>query len=109
MAQLTRADLVKSQTKAVELKEGSIIIRALTAGEAMAYRGKELGPDEIFGMLAQSICEPALTIDDVRALPVSIVNEIVAEVLAFNALGGNAIADAQAELKKAQMSASTTN
>src|SRR5512146_308676 len=106
---LTRDQLIRPHTKQVEVDGGSICIRALTAGEAMAYRGKDLGADVIFGLIAASIVEPALSVEDVRALPVAIVNEIVKEVFSFNALGEKAIADAQDELKKTPESASITN
>lgn len=105
----TRDKLVAPKTQEVVLDGGTVEIRALSAGEAFEYRGKEMGAEEIFGLLAASIIDPKLTIEDVRALPVATVNKIVIAVFAFNALGEKAVDDAAEELKKTPPGASASN
>ncbi len=106
---LTREQMIAPRTREVALPDGSIVIRALTAGEAMGYRGKDLDAAAIFGLLAKSMVEPALSVDDIACLPVAMVTEITRAVFAFNALGEKAIADAADELKKTPNGDSTTN
>lgn len=79
-----------------------MVIRALTAAEAFEMRGKDMQSAEIFGMISKSIVEPVLSPDDIGQLPASILNQLTAEIFAFNALGPKAIAEAEAELKKTQ-------
>lgn len=97
---LTREQLTAPKTKEVPLDGGSVIIRMLTAGEAFEYRGKELDAEAIFGLLAKAIYDPQLSVDDVRIMPITLTNEIVQAVFAFNALGAKAVQEAQDELKK---------
>lgn len=97
---LTRDQLVEVKTKEVAIEGGSVVIRKLTASEAFEMRGKDMQSAEIFGLIAKSIVDPALTVDDVGMLPASIVNSLTVEIFAFNALGAKAIAEAESELKK---------
>lgn len=106
---LTREQLIRPRTQVVTLEEGTIVIRALTAGEAFEYRGKDLGREAIFGLLALAICEPTLTAEDIASLPVAVVNEITRAVFTFNALGEKAVAEAADELKKTAPGASISN
>lgn len=106
---LTREALLKPRTKEIALDGGAVVIRALTAGEAYAYRGKELGAAEIFGLIALSICEPQLSAEDIASMPVALVGQLTAAIFTFNALGEQAIAAAQDELKKTPPSASTSS
>lgn len=96
----SRDQLTAPKTQEVHLEGGSVIIRMLTAGEAMEYRGKQMGAEEIFGMLALSIYDPKMTVEDVREIPVTVVSEIVTAVFTFNALGQKAVKEAIDELKK---------
>lgn len=99
---LTREALIRPRTKEIQLEEGKIVIRALRADEAIELRGRDLKGADIFQVIANSIVEPQLSAEDVGQLPVARMNIIVAEVFAFNAMGEKALADAQAELKKAR-------
>jgi hypothetical protein len=100
---LTRDELVKPKTKKLIIDAGEIVIRALTAAEAIELRGKDLQGAEIFDLIAKSITDPQLSAEDVGALPVATLNQIVAGVFEFNALGDKAIAEAQDELKKTKI------
>src|SRR5512146_1965392 len=106
---LTREQLIRPRTQVVKLEEGTIIIRALTAGEAFEYRGKDLGREAIFGLLALAICDPVLTAEDIASLPVATMNEITRAVFTLNALGDKAIAEAADELKQTAPGDSITN
>jgi hypothetical protein len=100
MATLTRDALIAPKTKTVKVDGGEIVIRALRASEAMELRGKDLGSAEIFGVIASSIVEPKLTAEEAGQLSIATMNKIVVAVFAFNKLGDEAAAEAQAELKK---------
>ncbi len=97
---LTRDQLVKPKTKEITIEGGSVVIRALTADEAFELRGKDIQKAEIFGLIAKSLVEPVISLEDVGLLPASMVTTLTVEIFAFNALGKKAIADAEGELKK---------
>lgn len=99
---LTRDDLIKPRTQQVTIDGGTVVIRALTAGEALQMREKDLHSAEIFGLIAMSIVEPELSADDIGLLPASVVTQLTTEIFTFNALGPKAIAEATEELKKTQ-------
>lgn len=99
---LTRDQLIKPRTKEITIEGGTMVIRALTAAEAFDLRGKDLGSTEIFGLIAKSIVEPALSPDDIGLLPTSVVTDVTTEIFAFNGLGPKAIENAKAELKKTE-------
>lgn len=95
---LTRADLLAVRISKVELPDGIVRIRALSAGYAVGLRGKKLGDADIFDLLSRSICdengETILNADDVAAMPLSTLQPILDAILAFNALGKDQAADA---------------
>jgi hypothetical protein len=99
---LTRDQLVKPKTKEIAIEGGSVVIRALTAAEAFDLRGKDIHSVEIFGIIAMSVVDPVLTVEDVGSLATTTVTKLVSEIFAFNALGSKAIAEAESELKKTQ-------
>lgn len=98
----SRDDLLDPRRKEITIEGGSMVIRALTAGEAFALRGLDLGSGEIFDLIAKSIYEPALSADDVALLPTSFVTQLTAEIFTFNGLGNKAVEDAKDELKKTE-------
>ena len=54
-------------TQVVELDAGPVIVRALSRGEAMSLRGKEMPVEEMERrLLALAMVDPAMTEDDVR-------------------------------------------
>ena len=98
----SRDDLVKQRTKEITIEGGAMVIRALTAAEALELRGKDIQSAEIFGLISKSIVEPALSPEDVGLLPTSFVTALTMEIFEFNALGKKAVEDAAAELKKTE-------
>jgi hypothetical protein len=98
---LTRADLLAVRIFKVELPDGTVRIRALSAGYAVGLRGRTLGDADIFDMIARSICddngEAMLTAEDVAAMPLSLLQPILDGILLFNALGKD---QAAIDLKK---------
>jgi len=99
---LTRDELVKQKTKVVPVEGGDVLIRALTAAEAMELRGKDLQGADIFALIAISIVDPILSAEDIGGLAVSVVTQLTTEIFAFNALGAKAVTDAIDELKKTE-------
>lgn len=98
----SRDDLVKPRTKEITIEGGTMVIRALTAAEAFALRGKDIQSAEIFALIATSVVDPVLSPDDIGLLATSIVTELTTEIFSFNALGKKAVEDATAELKKTE-------
>jgi len=84
-----------------------MVIRALTASEALDLRGKDLQGADIFGLISKSVAEPVLSVEDVGLIPSSMITELMKEIFTFNGLGSKAISDAVDELKKTDVS--TTN
>lgn len=97
---LTRDELVKQKTKEVALDGGNVLIRALTAAEALELRGMDIHSKEIFGLVSKSLIDPLMSAEDVSQLAISDMNKLTEAMFTFNALGPNAIKDAQNELKK---------
>jgi hypothetical protein len=97
---LTRDALIAPKTKTVKVEGGEIVIRKLRAAEAIELRGKELTGPEIFKLIADSMTEPAVTVEDVGQFTATDMNKILFEVFAFNGLGESAVAEARDELKK---------
>jgi hypothetical protein len=97
---LTRDELVRQRTKEITIEGGTMVIRALTAAEALDLRGKDIQSAEIFGLVAMSIVEPKLSVEDIGMLPTSVMTQITAEIFTFNALGQKAVDEAMGELKK---------
>jgi hypothetical protein len=108
---LTKADLLKPKTTVIEVDGGTLTIRAMSAEYAMALKGKDLQGSDIFGVIANSIIDEQgnlmLTGEEVGTLAISVLEQIVKGVFAFNALGKKAVDDAVNELKKTD--ALTTN
>lgn len=101
---LTKDQLLKPKTTAVEVDGGTLTIRALTAAYAMGLRGKDLQGGDIFQIIAYSIIqengETMLTADEVGTLAISTLTQITTGIFAFNKLGEKAAAEAVDELKK---------
>jgi hypothetical protein len=97
---LTRDELIRPRTKKITIDGGTMVIRALTADEAIQLQGKDIKRDDIFGIISKSIVDPALSTEDIGLIPASIMSQITAEVFEFNGLGAKAIKEAQNELKK---------
>lgn len=98
MTDLTRDALLAPRILAVDLPDGRIYLRALSAGYAVGLRGRTLGDADIFDMIAHSVCDakgiPILTAADVAEMPLSSLQSILDQILAFNALAPNAAAEA---------------
>jgi hypothetical protein len=104
------ADLIRPRITCVELPEGKIYIRALSAAYAVGLRGRTLLDADIFDLLAHSICDAngqeIMTAEQVGEIPLPMLQPILDQVMAFNALAdGNAAAD----LKKTRRSDSPTS
>ncbi len=98
----SRDELVKPRTKQITIEGGTMVIRALTAAEAFELRGKDMGSDEIFGLIAKSVVDPVLSAEDIGMLPTSLVTDLTTHIFSFNALGPKAVSDAVDELKKTE-------
>lgn len=98
----SRDDLLNPRRKEITIEGGSMVIRALTAAEAFELRGKDLGSNEIFELIAKSIYEPSLSAEDIGKLPTSFVTQLTTEIFTFNGLGSKAVQDAKDELKKTE-------
>src|SRR5688572_20301921 len=96
----SRDDLVKPRIKEITIEGGTMVIRALTAAEAFELRGKDMGSEEIFGLIAKSVTEPVLSPEDIGMMSTSMVTDLTTEIFSFNALGPKAVSDAVDELKK---------
>lgn len=80
----TKEKLLQSQTKKVSVCGDEIIIRKLKSGEVL---GKSSSDEEkTFIMVANSIVEPELSIEDIKAMSIEFINAVMAEILAFNGL-----------------------
>ena len=102
---LTREQLLNlKKTTTINVDGGSLIIRALSAEYAMGLRGRNLQSPDIFEVIADSVIqengEPMLTSAEVGTLAISILEQIVRQVFAFNSLGSKAASEAVDELKK---------
>lgn len=102
---LTRDELIKRREKTITIEGGAMVIRALTAAEAMEMRGRDFQSAEIFNLVAASVVDPQLSAEDIGLLPASVMNALTTEIFAFNALGPKAIEEAKDELKKTVESA----
>lgn len=98
------SDLVKPKIGKVDVDDGFVYIRALSAAYSLELRGKELHGQEVFEIISKSVCNPdgvtLLTNEQVGEMAITTLNQIVKGVFAFNALGQKAVADAVDELKK---------
>lgn len=103
---LTKDQLLKPKTTSIKVDGGTLTIRALSAAYAMGLRGKDMQGADIFQIIADSIIDEngavMLTGDEVGALAMSTLQQIVKGVFEFNALGEKAVNDAVAELKKTE-------
>ena len=113
MTMLSKAALLKPKTTRVAVGDGYVTIKAMTAAYAASLRGVELDSARIFQVIADSMVDENgatfLTAEDVGNIAIIDMNEIVAGVFAFNALGAKAVQQAQDELKKVQTEEPTTN
>lgn len=83
-----KSRLMQSQTKTVSICGDDVVIRKLKAAEVF---GRDIPEkDKTLEMLAASLVEPALSIAEVRELPLEFVNKLTAEILAFNGIGKEA-------------------
>lgn len=98
---LTAADLIRPRIKKIDLADGEIHIRALSAAYAIGLRGRTLVDADIFDLLARSICTPAgeelLTAEQVGEIPLTTLQPILDQVMDFNAMSQGKAAD---DLKK---------
>lgn len=102
MSKMTKAELLKPRLLTVPLNGGEITIRQLSAGYAIGLRGKDLGDQEIFDLLAHAIAEPEMTAAELSEMPLSYLQPILDAVMEFNSLSEG---KADADLKKTSRSA----
>ncbi len=98
------SDLVKPDIGKVDVDEGFVYIRAMSAEYGLSLRGRDLQGAEIFEVIAESVCNPdgvtILTVEQVGKIPMKKLEQIVKGVFAFNKLGAKAVSEAVDELKK---------
>lgn len=103
---LSKAELLKPKTAHIDVDGGTVVIRALSASYAMGLRGRDLQGADIFGVIADSVVDkqgnPMLTSEEVGALAISTLEQIIKGIFAFNSLGKKAVDDAMGELKKTE-------
>lgn len=80
----TKEKLLQSQTKTVKVCGDDIVIRKLKSGEVIDKSSSD--EEKTFVMVANSIVEPELSIEDIKAMPIEFINAVMAEILAFNGL-----------------------
>jgi hypothetical protein len=101
---LSKSDLLRPKIMRLETGCGSVLIRALSAAYAISLRGKSLADDQIFDMLARSICDedgaPIMTPAEVGEIDLKTLQAIVNGVLEFNSLAEGSHAAAADALKK---------
>lgn len=105
MSKMTKAELLEPRLLTVPLNGKDIVIRQLSAGYAITLRGRDLGDQEIFDLLAHAIAEPELTAAELAEMPLSYLQPILDAVMEFNSLSEG---KAEADLKKIQRSALPT-
>ncbi len=79
--------LLEVKTKTVKICGDDVVIRKLKAGEVL---GKGQEDDKAVDMVAASLVEPKLSVDEVRELPLEIMNAILEEILSFNGMNKEA-------------------
>lgn len=79
--------LLKSATLEVKVCGDNVVIRKLKAGEVLKKGNEE---DRAVEMVAASLVEPKLTIDEVREMPLDAVNSLLAEIMKFNGMDKDA-------------------
>ena len=100
---LSKTALLKPKITSIDVDGGLVSIRALNAAYGISLRGKKLGDAEIFDMLSKSICDeegnPMLTADEIGALALTTLEQIVKGVMAFNSMSEGAVVEATNKLK----------
>lgn len=79
--------LLKGQTMTVNIGGDSVVIRKLKTCEVMNKAG---GEDKSIALVAASLVDPALTIDEVKEIPIETVNALLPEILKFNGMDKDA-------------------
>lgn len=79
--------LLKSQTMTVSVCGNDVVIRKLKAGEVLKKGNDE---DRAVEMVAASLIEPVLTVEDVKNMPIDAVNSLLAEIMTFNGMDKDA-------------------
>ena len=79
--------LLKGQTRTVEVCGDKVVIRKLKAGEVLNKSKEE---DKAVEMVAASLVDPVLTIEEVREMPLDAVNALLAEIMTFNGMDKDA-------------------
>lgn len=79
--------LLKSQTMTVSVCGNDVVIRKLKTSEVL---NKIDGEDRSVALVAASLVDPELTIDDVKEIPVETVNALLPEILKFNGMDKDA-------------------
>lgn len=105
---LTRDQLIQPHTKEIDLAGGKVVIRELTADEAIDMDEMDIRSKEIYQLISKSFFDPELSVDDVGKLPATVIKELIEAIFVFNGMTQKAIADAVEELKKTQISDSLT-
>ena len=78
-----KESLLKSETITVKVCGGDVVIRKLKAGEVLKKGNDE---DRAVEMVAASLIEPVLTVEDVKNMSIDAVNSLLAEIMTFNGM-----------------------
>lgn len=82
----TKDKLLKLQTKTIMVGADEMIIRKLKAGEVLTNKMSD--EDKSMNMIAASLVEPALSVEDVRNLDLETSNVLLSEIMIFNGISG---------------------
>jgi hypothetical protein len=104
---LSAEALTKIKTKEVEIAGGIVVIKQMSAGYALALRGKEMQDDDTFKMVADMVVEPKLTAEQVGQMNIADVTDLANAILEFNGITQDAIEKAKADLKNDPTEGST--
>lgn len=107
------SDLIKPDIGKVDVDDGFVYVRALSAEYGLSLRGRDLKGKEIFEIIAESVCNPdgvtILTVEQVGKIPMKKLEQIVKGVFTFNKLSKKAVSEAVDELKKTDDSTMTSS
>lgn len=110
---LNKDQLTKPKTAEIPVGEGTVLIRALPAAFVLDLRGRTLGDQDYYKIIAASVLDengaPMLTAEEAAGMDFVMVNQLAIGIMEFNALSIDAAAAAKEALKKTQADGSPTS
>jgi len=76
-----KESLLKSETLTVKVCGDDVVIRKLKAGEVFKYNKD--AEDGTFKMVVAALVEPALTLEEVKSMPIDTYNLLLIEISKF--------------------------